>query len=88
MNSLRTLTIKARRRYIMDSELLRIKVGICYGKDGKRAPSGPMIFCLVMTYITGQRASDLLSMGWSEIGQDAASCSSRAKRWYRPESRF
>lgn len=71
VDSLRTLTIKARRRYITDSELRRIKVGICYGKDGKRTPSGPMICCLVeMAYLTGQRASDLLSMEWSEIGKD------------------
>lgn len=70
VDSLRTMTIKARRRYITDSELRRIKVGICYGKDGKRTPSGPMICCLVeMAYLTGQRASDLLSMEWSEIGK-------------------
>lgn len=71
VDSLRTMSIKARRRYITDSELRRIKVGICYGKDGKRTPSGPMICCLVeMAYLTGQRASDLLSMEWSEIGKD------------------
>lgn len=71
VDSLRTMSIKARRRYITDSELRRIKVGICYGKDGKRTPSGPMICCLVeMAYLTGQRASDLLSMEWSEIGKE------------------
>ncbi len=71
VDSLRTMSIKARRRYITDSELRRIKVGICYGKDGKRTPSGPMICCLVeMAYLTGQRASDLLSMEWTEIGKD------------------
>ena len=70
VDALRTMTTKARRRYITDSELRRIKVGICYGKDGKRTPSGPMICCLVeMAYLTGQRASDLLRMEWSEIGK-------------------
>jgi integrase len=70
VDSLRTMTTKARRRYITDSELRRIKVGICYGKDGKRTPSGPMICCLVeMAYLTGQRASDLLRMEWAEIGK-------------------
>lgn len=71
VDSLRTMSIKARRRYITDSELRRIKVGICYGKDGERTPSGPMICCIVeMAYLTGQRASDLLRMEWSEIGKD------------------
>ncbi|MDT0137757.1 tyrosine-type recombinase/integrase [Acidovorax sp. PRC11] len=70
VDSLRIMKTPPRRRYITDSELRRIKVGICYGKDGKRTPSGPMICCLVeMAYLTGQRASDLLSMEWSEIGK-------------------
>jgi integrase len=70
VDSLKTMRTPPRKRYITDSELRRIKVGICYGKDGKRTPSGPMICCLVeMAYLTGQRASDLLSMEWSEIGK-------------------
>lgn len=70
VDSLKTMKTKPRRRYITDSELRRIKVGICYGKDGKRTPSGPMICCLVeMAYLTGQRASDLLGMEWSEISK-------------------
>lgn len=70
VDSIKTMKTPPRRRYITDSELRRIKVGICYGKDGKRTPSGPMICCLVeMAYLTGQRANDLLSMEWSEIGK-------------------
>lgn len=70
VESIKTMKTPPRRRYITDSELRRIKVGICYGKDGKRTPSGPMICCLVeMAYLTGQRAEDLLSMEWSEIGK-------------------
>lgn len=68
VDSLKTMRTPPRKRYITDSELRRIKVGICYGKDGKRTPSGSMICCLVeMAYLTGQRASDLLSIEWQHI---------------------
>lgn len=71
VDSLKTMRTPPRKRYITDSELRRIKVGICYGKDGKRTPSGPMICCLVeMAYLTGQRASDLLSLEWQHITKD------------------
>jgi integrase len=68
VDSLKTMKTPPRSRYITDSELRRIKVGICYGDNGLRTPSGPMICCLVeMAYLTGQRASDLLNMEWTEI---------------------
>lgn len=68
--SVKRMKTKVRSRYITDSELRRIKVGICYGEDGKRTPTGPMICCLIeMAYLTGQRANDLRRMEWTEIGQ-------------------
>ncbi|GAB2471647.1 hypothetical protein GCM10027082_23900 [Comamonas humi] len=68
VDSIKLMKTPPRQRYITDSELRRIKVGICYGEDGKRTPSGPMICCLVeMAYLTGQRVNDLLNMEWAEI---------------------
>ena len=68
VDSLRTMKLVARNRYISDSELRRIKVAICYGDDGLRTRSGRMICALVdMAYLTGQRIGDLLTMEWSEI---------------------
>lgn len=63
--ALRTMTEKARSRYITDSELRRIKVGGIYGDDGKRTRSGLMLAALIdMAYLTGQRISDLLALQW------------------------
>ena len=71
VDSLRTMTLKSRNRYISDSELRRIKVAACYGDDGKRTRSGLMICALIdMAYLTGQRIGDLLTMEWSEVGID------------------
>lgn len=71
VDSLRTITIPPRNRYITDSELRRIKVAAMYGDDGKRTRSGPMLCALLdMAYLTGQRISDLLGMEWAEIGRD------------------
>lgn len=68
VDSIKTAKTPPRTRYITDSELRRIKVGICYGDDGKRTRSGPMICCLVeMALLTGQRASDLLELEWGDI---------------------
>ncbi len=71
VEAIKTMRTPPRKRYITDSELRRIKVGVCYGDDGKRTPSGPMICCLIeMAYLTGQRANDLLNMEWSEVRKD------------------
>lgn len=68
VTSIKTMKTPPRTRYISDSELRRIKVGICYGDDGLRTRSGPMICCLVeMALLTSQRIGDLLRMEWSEI---------------------
>lgn len=77
VDSLRTMSLKARTRYISDSELRRIKIGAIYSNPhptlGYRTKnrSGLMLCALIdMAYLTGQRISDLLSMEWSEIRSD------------------
>lgn len=71
VDSLKTMPLKARNRYITDSELRRIKVAAHYGADGLRTRSGPMLCALIdMAYLTGQRIGDLLTMEWSELGVD------------------
>lgn len=83
VQAIRTMTIKARDRYITDSELRRIKVGAIYPtwRGGQRPAdpderrkqrnrSGRMITCLIdLAYLTGQRISDLLGLEWSEVGE-------------------
>lgn len=70
VDSLRTMTTKARDRYITDSELRRIKVAALVGADGKRTRSGQTICALIdMAYLTGQRIGDLLTLEWSDIGK-------------------
>lgn len=65
------LTLKARTRYITDSELRRIKVAANYGDDGLRTRSGPMLCALVdVAYLTGQRIGDLLALEWSQVKDD------------------
>ena len=77
VNSIRTMPLKARTRYITDSELRRIKVGAIYSnahptKGFKtKNRSGLMLCALIdMAYLTGQRISDLLSMEWSDVKQN------------------
>ena len=62
------MKLKARSRYISDSELRRIKVAAHYGDDGKRTRSGAMVCALIdMAYLTGQRIGDLLLLEWPQI---------------------
>jgi len=73
--SVKPLTIKARSRYLTDSEVRRIKVGAMYGGKGERQDtlnrSGPMLCALIdMAYLTGQRIGDLLTLEWSALGRD------------------
>lgn len=71
VDSLRTMKVRARSRYITDSELRRIKVAAMYGKDGLKTRSGPVICALIdMAYLTGQRIGDLLTLEWSAIGRE------------------
>lgn len=68
VDSIRTLSVKARDRYITDSELRRIKVAAIRGDDGRRTRSGLMICALIdLAYLTGQRISDLLTLQWSAV---------------------
>ena len=69
--ALRTMATPARKRYITDSELRRIKVAAMRGRDGLDTRSGPMLCALVdMAYLTGQRIGDLLALEWSAFGRD------------------
>lgn len=77
VNSIRTMTIQARTRYITDSELRRIKIGAIYSKAHPtlgyktKNRSGLMLCALIdMAYLTGQRIGDLLSMDWTAIKQN------------------
>lgn len=71
VESVRTMTVRARARYITDSELRRIKAAAMTGKDGKRTRSGETICALIdMAYLTGQRIGDLLTLEWSQVGKD------------------
>ncbi|WP_395315792.1 tyrosine-type recombinase/integrase [Variovorax sp. UC74_104] len=71
VDSVKTKKVKARTRYITDSELRRIKVAACYGDDGNRTRSGHTICCLIdMAYLTGQRISDLLGLEWTQIRKE------------------
>lgn len=63
-----TMRVKARTRYITDSELRRIKVAAMHGDDGLRTRSGPMLCALIdVAYLTGQRIGDLLALEWPQI---------------------
>lgn len=82
--SIKTMKVKARDRYITDSELRRIKFAIMYGKkggtnakrDGEKANralnrSGHTICCMIdMAYLTGQRIGDLLLMEWADVKKE------------------
>jgi integrase len=82
--SIKTMKVKARDRYITDSELRRIKFAMMYGKKGgtnaKRVGekanralnrSGHTMCCIIdMAYLTGQRVGDLLLMEWADVKQE------------------
>jgi integrase len=69
VTDVRTMTVKARTRYITDGELRRIKVAANYGDDRLRTRSGPMLCALIdMAYLTGQRIGDLLALEWHQVG--------------------
>lgn len=71
VDSIPTMKVKARTRYITDSELRRIKVAANYGKDGKRTRAGHTLCTFIdMAYLTGQRFGDLLALRWTEIRKD------------------
>lgn len=77
VDSIKTMSLKARTRYISDSELRRIKIGAVYSHahptKGYRTKnrSGLMLCALIdMAYLTGQRISDLLSMEWVDVKQN------------------
>lgn len=71
LDAIRTLPTPARKRYISDSELRRIKVGAIYGDDGLKTRSGRMICALIdVAYLTGQRIGDLLALRWQPDPQD------------------
>jgi len=74
IDSVRTMTVKARSRYITDSELRRIKVAMLRS-SGQRAdqinPAGQMTCAIVdMAYLTGQRIGDVLALQWTSVGRD------------------
>ncbi|MEG0002629.1 MAG: tyrosine-type recombinase/integrase [Comamonas sp.] len=74
VDSLKTATIKARTRYITDSEVRRIKVSAMYGDDGLRTRAGATLCALIdMAYLTGQRIGDLLTLEWSGVGKHGIS---------------
>lgn len=72
VTDIRTLTVRARTRYITDSELRRIKVSALKWQQDEASHdtrSGPMLCALIdMAYLTGQRIGDLLALEWPQIG--------------------
>jgi integrase len=72
--SIKRMSTPARKRYITDSELRRIKVGALIGNDGLRTQSGPTVCAMIdMAYLAGQRVGDLLDLRWSKrAATDAA----------------
>lgn len=74
VDAIRTASVKARNRYITDSELRRIKVA-ALRSGGQRAkqinPAGRMICAILdMAYLTGQRIGDVLALPWANVGRD------------------
>lgn len=74
VDSIKTTTVKARSRYITDSELRRIKVA-ALRSGGQRAkhvnPSGRTVCAVIdMAYLTGQRIGDVLALQWTNIGKE------------------
>lgn len=74
VDSVKTMSVKARNRYITDSELRRIKVAMLRsGGQRKDAvnPAGRMACAVVdMAYLTGQRIGDVLALEWGDMGKD------------------
>lgn len=55
VDSIPTMSVPARDKYITDSELRRIKVAAMYGADEKLTRSGPILCALIdLAYLTGQ----------------------------------
>jgi integrase len=74
LQSVPALSTPARKRYITDSELRRIKVGAMVGNDGLPTQSGPTVCAMIdMAYLTGQRVGDLLDLRWSKRAATDAS---------------
>lgn len=74
VDAIRTASVKARNRYITDSELRRVKVA-ALRSGGQRAkqinPAGRMICAILdMAYLTGQRIGDVLALPWANVGRD------------------
>lgn len=75
IQSIRTMRVQARGRYITDSELRRIKVAAMRATDrhghAQDTRSGPMLCALIdMAYLTGQAIGDLLKLDWRQFGRD------------------
>ncbi|WP_028605522.1 tyrosine-type recombinase/integrase [Ottowia thiooxydans] len=71
VDSVPTMSTKARQRYITDSELRRIKAAAMRGDDGLRTRAGFTLCGLIdMAYLTGQRIGDLLRLEWSAMQPD------------------
>lgn len=77
IQSIRTMRLAPRGRYITDSELRRIKVAALRwnaGKEDLDTRSGPMLCALIdMAYLTGQAIGDLLKLEWKHLGRDGIS---------------
>jgi integrase len=66
LQAIPAMSIQARKKYITDSELRRIKRGALIGNDGQRTQSGPTVCAMIdMAYLAGQRVGDLLELRWS-----------------------
>lgn len=85
-DAIRTMSEKARTRYISDEEFARIKAAAMLGLDGRPTESGPMICCLLeIAYLTGQRVTDVLELRWqADAGEPDAPHLSEAGIFFRP----
>lgn len=74
VDSIKTMSVKARNRYITDSELRRIKVAMLRSGGQRKDyinPAGRMACAVVdMAYLTGQRIGDVLGLEWGDMGKD------------------
>lgn len=74
VDSIKTMSVKARNRYITDSELRRIKVAMLRSGGQRKDyinPAGRMACAVVdMAYLTGQRIGDVLALEWGDMGKD------------------
>ena len=87
VSEIRTMTEKARGRYVTDDELVRIKEAAMVGADKRDTTSGPMLCCLIdMAYLTGQRIGDLLQLRWELDTDDAEAPHMREDGiWFKPQ---